>query len=88
MIIDQILRLPKKGRQLNAHHIPDDVEIDTQVAVNQLVAHGDDLTPLNLVMGLSKFIRNTPCRFSDQLDVAQNSILNQRIGLKLLLVKV
>jgi len=44
----QILTLPKKDRQLNAHHIPDDFEIDAQVAVNQLVAHGDELTPLNL----------------------------------------
>jgi hypothetical protein len=74
------VKLLKEGRKFNGYYVPNNFKINAKIAMNQLIAHGNNLSPRNLWIGQSKRIWHTSCGFSDQLDVAQNGVLNQLVG--------
>lgn len=78
------VKLLNEGRKFNDYYVPDNFKINAKIAMNQLITHGNDLSPRDLWIGQSKRIWHTSCCFSDQLDVAQNGVLHQLAGFKLI----
>ena len=56
--------------------------------MDQLVAHGHDLSPGNRGIGIAHGLRNPCGGFSNQFDIAQHSILDKAIGLELILAEI
>ena len=77
------LQLLKQQRQFHLHNIPHHIKIDSQVSVDQLIAHRNDLSPGDFCMGKPDVIRDASSRFTDELEIAQNSILHEVVGLEL-----
>jgi len=51
--------------------------------VDQLIAHRNDLSPGDFCVGKPDVIRDASSRFTDELKIAQNSILHELVALKL-----
>ena len=68
---------PRRGDWLNRRHelrqvcrddLPDDVFVNTEVVVDDFVAHADDVRPLNLRMPVGELSGHLPRGFANDLD--------------------
>jgi hypothetical protein len=60
-------------------NIPDDAEIDVKVRVDQAISQAHDLIPGRIWMLSSKFRRGRAASFSDDLQLADDAILDQAV---------
>lgn len=81
-ITTHLRALFQQSRKLHLHHIPDNLQVNAKVTVDQLVTHGYDLPPSDSWVGITHLLRITGGRFSDQLDVAKVPVLQELISCK------
>ena len=68
-----------ENRETLYHHFPDDIEVHTEVLMNQYVAHPRHASPRNFRIRLSQISRKIPSRFPDDFQVADNRVLDHRV---------
>jgi hypothetical protein len=65
-----------RGGKLLGNHIPDEIEIDTEVVVDKLVPHACHLTPRHTRRSLSQIRRHPLCGLADNLKIPHNGVLD------------
>jgi hypothetical protein len=66
------LNLLFQGRKVPFHSPSHFLEIHSEILVNEYVAHGDDLCPWYLRVGLMKGFAKLCCRLTNELNVVEN----------------
>ncbi len=79
---DQGLKQSDEHWHVVRRSVPDNVEIDSSVVVNQAVAHPDRLAPGNLRMGLTKPRCYLTRRLPYGLELPNHGVLNHVIGVE------
>lgn len=57
--------------------IPDFIEIDAEILVDEKMTHGDDIFPGNFTVFFLEFRRDTICCLPDYLDMIEDPDLEQ-----------
>ena len=78
--LQQEPELEKRIRDFRLNDVPDNVVVDTNVCMGHAVASRDDTSPLDLLMGVANVLGNMRCRFPNELEVAQRSVLGSQVG--------
>jgi hypothetical protein len=65
-------------RQLSRHHVPDEIEIHTEVVVSELVSHPGHLAPWHPRRPLPQGRRHTLRGLADDLKIPDDGVLDQR----------
>jgi hypothetical protein len=63
-LFERLLKRRGKRREIVAHDLPQDVEVDRVVAVNQTIPQADDLRPRNIGMANPFLCWHPACRFA------------------------
>lgn len=72
--------LPRERFEFSFDDRPDDVVVESIVAVDQAVSHADDLVPGDLGVTLLEGFRQPRGRFADKLNQALAGALEQEVG--------
>jgi hypothetical protein len=64
------------------HNIPNYLQIDAEIAMDEMIPHPDDCGPRNFRMSSLGLIGNSPSRFTDDLDEFNEGVLVQFTMLK------
>lgn len=66
-----------QGREPILGCIPHSVQIEIPVTVDKPVTHPNHATPGDLRMRVFEFLRNAPCRLTNDLNLVYNAVLEQ-----------
>lgn len=75
-LLDQI-------RQIKAHDVPEDVEVNLVVPVDQAVPHPHNLTPWDGRMGATELIRELARGLADDLDQSGQRQVEKAVGVQI-----
>jgi hypothetical protein len=76
--------LPNDVGKLSVCSLPDKVQIEIEVGMDKPVAHPDHILPGNCLIALAQFWGEPRCRFSHDLDTADNRMLKWTLPIELL----
>ena len=78
----KLLDLNLQRRNFPGDHTPDKLDADTEIPVNELVSHARDTLPRNVGVRILEINRKTLDRFSDDLQIADHSVLCSAVSEK------
>lgn len=79
-LIDQCLNPWAQRGQVALHDVPDQLEVDAEVLVDELVPHARDLPRRDLWIKRPGLLRHPFDRLAEHLDVADDGILGLAVG--------
>lgn len=79
---DQGLKVQREGGDIFGNDLPDDLEVDVEVAVDETIPRGRDLAPGNLRVPVFEFVGKTVGGFAYNFQQANDSQLQFLIGLE------